>query len=324
MLTLKRPYSGRIITGVAIGFAERYRVPVTLVRLFLVASVLGSPVMLLLYLLLSLSIPDERKVASELREWEPKAGLLPRERFEHMAKTLVHRLTPRPSRSGSNTAIAILLLVFGAILELPHVEGTAFYWSHPFLTNIAAGVAWVAPVVLYLSAASFFVFRWRAKSTEIIWRVEPCDRFRPDHRGANMLGGIAAGLSRVLGLDAAYIRVLWTVLNILTLGVAGLLYLLLWYLDKSRPHKPWIAQQKVETALSPQRANRSQRRSGALFRLLIAALLVLLGAIYIATQTRLFFFNQQFFEGAVFVVMGISMVWRGGGKREAIGISPGL
>lgn len=303
MQLLKRPYAGRIITGVGLAFAERYNVPVTLVRIVLIASILVSPIMLLAYLLLSISIPDERKHASELRILEP-GGTEPRTEFHAIATRMVRRLTPRSARPLGTSFIAILLLALGAFLELPHVEGTSFYWAHPMVTQLAGDLTWVASIASYLSAAAIFLFARSSMAGAVVWSVPARSDFVPDG-SRKMIGGVASGLSSVLLLDPAYIRVIWIALNILTLGLAGVLYLLLWYFERSRQRPV----HDLEPVLDP--GTRPARGLDVNSRIAVTLLLVLLAGIAAATETRWFFFNQQLFEGLVFACIGMLFVWRG-------------
>lgn len=308
MLLLKRPYSGRIVTGVAIAFAERYRVPVWIVRIFLIASIFVSPIMLLVYLLFALSIPDERKVACELRVEAFGVDITPRHLFERVSNILSRRLITQ--RSGTTTLVAILLLILAAILEFPHVEGSSFYWAHPFITNAMSGLIWWAPILFYTSAAALFVFRWNGIGTGILWPNAVRDRFTPDRGPSKILGGIASGMSRVLQIDAAYIRVIWIALNILSVGLMGLLYLFLWFRRRSLLLLPEFEHPRDED-------NDPGVNVSVVIRIAIALLLLLLGATHIATQTRLFFFNQEFISGLLFVAIGILLVWRGMLKDSA-------
>ncbi len=303
MFALARPRSGRVITGVTKSLAERYRVSVVLLRTGLVAFTLVSPVVLLLYLLLSIAIPDEERVASQLSEWPHAAGLSGRKRFEHFTSRLIRRFSP--VKASRTTWISLALLFFAAILELPRSEGTAFYWTHPILTSIGEVVSNVAPIVFYLSLALLFVIVWIPRESLVVFPLSERDRFLPDCGPAKMLGGIASGLSRTIGIDAAYLRVLLILLNIFTLGLVGIGYLILWYLERSKN-----ASLSDESDSKPAQEPTTGSSKVFFFRVSVAVLVGLLGIIYIATEDRWFFFNRSLFQGGIMVLVGLAFVWR--------------
>lgn len=311
MLTLTRPRTGRMISGVAIGLAELYRVPVTLVRVFFVVTVLVSPVIMLLYLLLAIAIPDEEKVASLLQLYTPKAALPPRERFERFSKLLVQRLVnPSSTHAAPTTVLAVGLLILAAILELPRAEGTSFYFIHPFLTTLYTSVSQFGMAIFYLSVTAIFLFGWRQQEPSVILATEPRARFVLEGGSAKMIGGVAAGLSRVIGLDAAYLRVILILLNFLTLGIVGAGYLLVWYLEQARLKRS----PKEEVAApeqSPELPIHGRASMNAGLRAAIALLLIVLAFVHVATAFRLFFFNEPFVLGIVMGLIGIALVWQG-------------
>ncbi|HET6400939.1 MAG TPA: PspC domain-containing protein [Candidatus Kapabacteria bacterium] len=317
MITLTRPRSGRMIAGVAIGVAECYRLPVTLVRVFFIVTVLVSPIIVLLYLLLAISMPDEENIASLLRMVQPESELPPRERFERFSKRLLQRLVhPRSAHVVPATVLAVALLFFAAILELPRAEGDSFYWLHPFLTTLYTSVSRFGAELYYLVAAALFLFGWkRREANDIVFQMRPRSRFALDASPAKMIGGVASGLSRVIGLDAAYIRVILIILNFLTLGLVGAGYLLVWFLERSKINRTIEADEadSVPTAAAGSetvpRIYRSMARAS--FRVAIAILLLLLAAIHLATEFRIFFFNEPFAQGIVMGLIGIGMVWYG-------------
>ncbi len=317
MLTLTRPHAGRMIAGVAIGLAERYRLPVALARVFFIVTVLVSPIMVLIYLLLAIAMPEEENVASLLRMFQPESDLPPRVRFERFSKSLLQRLLPsRSANRVPTTILAVALLFFAAILELPRAEGDSFYWLHPFLTTLYTSVSQFGAELYYFAAAALLLFGGKPhQANDIIFDLRPRSRFALEVGPARMIGGVAAGVSRVIGLDAAYIRGILILLNFLTFGAVGAGYLLVWYIERTKIGRtneedpadsvPVVAN---GSDVAPQLHRDIPRTS---FRVAIAILLILLAAIHLATQFRVFFFNEPLAQGIVMGLIGLGMVWYG-------------
>ncbi|MFI5202568.1 MAG: PspC domain-containing protein, partial [Candidatus Kapaibacterium sp.] len=321
MITLTRPRSGRMIAGVAIGLAQLYRIPVTLVRVFFIVTVLVSPIVVLLYLLLAIAMPDEENIASMLRMIQQESNLSPRERFERFSKRLVRRLIhSRSAHVVPTTVLAVALLFFAAVLELPRAEGDSFYWFHPFLTSLYTGASRFGAELYYLAAAALIVFGWkRRQASDIVFEMRPRSRFALDHSPAKMVGGVASGLSRVTGLDAAYIRSILILLNFLTLGLAGVGYLLVWYLERAKIDRTVEGDAGDSASLTTDDSDEASQLHRYMprtsFRVAIAILLILLAAIHLATEFRFFFFNEPFARGIVMGLIGIGMVWYGLDRR---------
>ncbi|HZK75502.1 MAG TPA: PspC domain-containing protein [Candidatus Kapabacteria bacterium] len=312
MRTLTRPRAGRMIAGVATGLAELYRLPVALVRIFFIVTVLVSPIIVLLYLLLAIAMPDEENIASLLRFSISETESLPRERFERISKRLLERLVNTTSSHAiPTTLLAIALLFVAALLELPRAEGDSFYFLHPFLTSLYSDVSRFGVELYYLAIAALFVFGWQRHEPDIVFETVPRPRFSLDQSPAKMIGGVASGLSRVVSLDAAYIRVMFILLNILTLGVVGAGYLLVWYLERAkRRHEKEEAMTDSELSATVGLEGTTTRMNGSL-RAAIIFLLIVLAAIHFATEFRLFFFDEPFMEGIGMALIGIGLVWHG-------------
>jgi|GEM_PF-2310976 len=319
MLTLTRPRSGRMISGVAIGLAERYCLSVTLLRVFFVVTMLVSPIVVLLYLLFAIAMPDEENVASSLRLFLPETSLSPRERFERFSKRLLHRFVERPTYTAPTTVLAVSLLFLAAILELPRAEGPSFYLLHPFITTLYSDVSRFGGAIFYIAAAGLFAFGWKpasqrsnSRSSGELWVVletKPRAKFALERGPSKMIGGVASGISRVIALDTAYIRVMLIILNVLTLGLVGVLYLLAWYLERAKINRNMdVAGEEFSSPV--QHATGSTGKNAA-FRATIALLLVLLAAIRIATEFRFFFFNEPFVQGIMMGLIGIGIVQYG-------------
>lgn len=312
MITLTRPRTGRMIAGVATGLAERYHIPVSLARLFFIVTVFVSPIIVLLYLLLAIAMPDEENIASLLRLSTSETDSLPRERFERFSKRLLDQLVNAHStHAAPTTVLAIALLFFAAILELPRAEGDSFYLLHPFLTSLYSDVSRFGVALYDLALAALFAFGTRHRAFEVVLETHPRARFTLDRGPAKMIGGVASGFSRVIGLDAAYVRVILILLNVLTLGLVGAGYLLVWYLERSKAIRN-LTEEAAEDAWAKDALGVSNRREmNPGFRAPITLLLLLLAAIHLATEFRFFFFNEPFMQGIVMGLIGIGLVWHG-------------
>ncbi len=308
MFVLTRPRSGRLISGVALGISELYGIPVVLVRLLFVVGLLAAPVIALLYILLTISIPDEEHIVSNLTVELPASYATPRERFEASSKILFDRfIGQRSGRLWPTQAIAISLLIFAAILELPRVEGDSFYYLHPVLTIIFSDIAQWGSVLLYCVLAVTMFVAWKRPASSV--RLSNISRTPSDTDSTKMIAGIASDLSQRLDIDPAYLRVLFLFLNFLTVGLAGVAYIVLTYLRRrhsSQEREPQIQ----EYANTP-------KEGGAGARILLGFFFLLYVVLQIATQYRLFFFNEVFTTGMIVLLIGLMISSQGfSSKRE--------
>jgi len=110
-----------------------------------------------------------------------------------------------------------------------------------------------------------------------------------------VLGGVCGGLSAYLGINPWWARALAVVLTVLTGGVAGLLYLILWW--------------TLPPDLTPGEAAPG-RDLGKL--LLVGLLIVLAGAAALARGLGLLSGPQglDLFWPGVIVVVGLTLLWR--------------
>ncbi len=110
-----------------------------------------------------------------------------------------------------------------------------------------------------------------------------------------VLGGVCGGLSAYLGINPWWARALAVVLTVLTGGVAGLLYLILWW--------------TLPPDLTPGEATPG-RDLGKL--LLVGLLIVLAGAAALARGLGLLSGPQglDLFWPGVIVVVGLTLLWR--------------
>jgi phage shock protein PspC (stress-responsive transcriptional regulator) len=146
------------------------------------------------------------------------------------------------------------------------------------------------------------------------------EKFTLDNSIEKMIGGVAAGISQVVKIDTAYIRVLLLILNILTFGVVGIVYLLILYIFRRREK----ADTNIE-ARSPHHYNRQKGdeatpvndKTGFIFHLSMALLFIVLAAVRVSSEFRLFFFNEPFIQGLLFVLAGIAIAIYGASSSES-------
>jgi phage shock protein PspC (stress-responsive transcriptional regulator) len=127
VLTLIRPKSGRIVTGVALGISELYGIPATTLRIAWVAAMIASPIAVLIYLLLSISTSNEASVTAELSVEGIDSGTSAGERFTRFSQALEHKFVAvRSAYAIPTNFVAIGLLAIATFLELSKVEGARY------------------------------------------------------------------------------------------------------------------------------------------------------------------------------------------------------
>jgi phage shock protein PspC (stress-responsive transcriptional regulator) len=305
VLNLLRPYNGRAITGALRGLSEYYEIPVGLLRLVFFTAFLASPVVLLLYLCLAISMPSEGTVLSELRLANPSEHLGRLDRFDSLAHVLLKRISTGNLRHRvPPQLLALGLLLLGFAFELPRVEGSDFYYTHPILSSIYTSVSRHGAALFYLSMAITFFITERSSPTRVQLRTKRMDRFILDGGSTKAIGGIASGIARVIGIDPAYIRVLFILLNLLTFGLVGIIYLIVFWMMRRSNNI-----QRDHSDAGTDSLPRRPLPQGTRFA--IGILFILLAVIRVSTELRLFFFNESFFRGAVLVAAGMILAVRG-------------
>ncbi len=295
---LFRPESGRLICGVAAGFAERFSIPVWIIRCFLVAALIVSPLTALWYLLFAVSIPPESKILSQLKFQPKDSSRNPGTRFEQFATILSNRFVK--NKSGRPNSIAIALLLFAGLLELPQIEGVNFYASHPYLSIIVSSISGFGQPLFYFSLATVLLLVSRGKVSPTGYYLPRKYSFSLDHTSQKMIGGIVSGAAPVLGIDPAYLRAAIILLNFLTLGLAGAAYLAVWY---------FVRRKSLEPTPTPDAEPIMTHSDHLTFRLWAAISLFLLGEISISSHYRLYFFNISLIHSLVLIGSGFLIVW---------------
>jgi phage shock protein PspC (stress-responsive transcriptional regulator) len=293
-----------MICGVATGLAERYGVPTAAVRVAFIAAFFASPFAILAYLLLTLSMPTEISVVGKMRLASSDRPRSPRVRFEQLSQLLVDRLLEQSSsRLLPGYLLSIWLLLFAVLLELPRIGSSGAYIAHSYAGTLIGNLALYGTPLFYLSIAALLLFDWKRSERSIALEVPTRKKFTCELGPAKMIGGVASGISEVLGLEPAYIRILFIVLNILTMGLAGAAYLMMWYLYK-RKNEAAIEPVTIDDSYSPE-------RSFHIFRICLTVLFIILAGAHSVTRSRLFFFNEASLQGLMMCLSGIAIVWSG-------------
>ncbi|MDP4199959.1 MAG: PspC domain-containing protein [Bacteroidota bacterium] len=312
MISLTRPHEGRLIAGVCAAMEGAYGVPVLLVRAIFIVSFIVNPVILLMYLLLSLSIPSERSVISEmrLRDREERAS-----GFSHLSTFLLDRAS---IRSGNKVVrqryVTALLLIAMVVFQIPRLEGDTFHQLHPMVDSIAASLSRVSGVLLYLLSAAAFLLYHRTHLSPVVLRNGITDRLAVQRGEMREIGGLAAGIARVIRVDVAWIRVFLLLLNILTLGFLGALYfVIVWLLRRTGQTQNELSVDRDEYEST------DRNQTGDKFPIIASGLLLSLAIIRLSTELRLFYFNESLLQGIIHCVLGILFTRRRGGLWQIIG-----
>lgn len=273
-------------------------------RAAFIAAFFASPFAILAYLLLTLSMPSEITVAGTLRLAPSDRSRSPRDRFEHLSQLLVDRLLEQsPSRLLPGYLLSIWLLLFAVLLELPRMGSGGAYVAHSYAGTLISNLSFYGTPLFYLSIAALLLFDWKRSEHTIALEVPTRKKFTCEQGPSKMIGGVAVGISEVLGLEPAYIRILLILLNILTMGLAGAAYLMMWYLYR-RKNEADIELVAIDDSYSPERSLR-------IFRICLGVLFILLAGAHSVTRSRLFFFNEAILQGSMMCLTGIALVWSG-------------
>jgi len=302
MPILTRPLNGRILTGVAVGVAELYGLSLTLVRVLFIAGFLAQPFVLLLYLLLAISSPSEDIIVSQLQLSDAYLSNDPRKQFERLSDVLMARVV-RARRSVSPHLVAFLILLLAAALEIPRIEGIDFYSAHPFASAVGSLAARFGSVFLDVAVAIGFLLAPTKLQSQVVLSFRLHGQFRLEEGKLKSVGGLAAAVGRLIRIDPAYVRMAFVLLNLLTFGLAGVIYLIIVITFRKRDSKTeiGITGDNVGSQVVPQ----------SLFRGLVAGLFIGLAILRLSTEFRLFFFNEPFFQGLAFVAIGLLFALRG-------------
>ncbi len=310
MLSLYRPQNHRAIAGVALGLAEFYEVPVVVIRLLFVTAFLATPLALLTYLLLAISIQGEEAIASELSMAYIGSASSRYVRFEAFTELLRQRLRARDGiQAVIHKAIAILLVFFGLALELPKLGIAAYASPHLLSSSLLEPISRFGTGLFYLTAGVAVILIRQRVSTRVIYKVPIVSHFTPAPAPARLIGGIAAGLSRMLEVDVAFLRVCFILLNIFTCGIFGIAYLLaLLFMNRSARlrEEPKIIRREADAYDRPMTSRTARSRA----ILVIGWLLLLLSGMSLASELGVVYLTESFIGGLALASIGflISLV----------------
>lgn len=304
MRLLVRPERSRLVGGVCASIAERFGIPAWSVRAVIVGAMLTTPVVLLFYLLAWLAIPDESGTVAYLQLATPN-GTAP-ERFAALAHEALERVGVRAeSTARARQTIAFLLLALAFALQLPNVEGQNFYYLHPILAAIYAVVSRFGGVFFYLSVAVAVFASSTGERAAVELRLPSRDRVLLDAGPHREIGGLLSGVASVIRTQPVVLRMLFVFLNIMTFGIAGLIYLVVvWLLKREGRVQP-----ATELAHPAPNEEREPILLGSPARVTLGSLFVLLALTRLVTELRLFFFNEPFLQGVALILAGALAVW---------------
>jgi phage shock protein PspC (stress-responsive transcriptional regulator) len=287
-----------------------------MLRIAWAAAMLAWPLAALLYLLFSIAIPHESHVVGELHIEGLGQDASPQERFTRISQLLVNRLLLRDQGHAiPSNFVSILLLIIGAILELSKVEGARFYFDHPVISVVLGDIARFGTGGFYVALAALFLIKWPGRSAAVSLEMPIADEFVLDRSARKMIGGAAAGVASVLRIDSAYIRVLFLLLNIVTFGIAGVVYLIILFFFRHKArgetqNRSRLTPNSVSLQESRDTSPR-QEKNQTVFHFAMAFLFLALAAVRISNEFRLFFFNEPFIQGSAISFAGIAIALRG-------------
>jgi phage shock protein PspC (stress-responsive transcriptional regulator) len=302
---LIRPERGRLVAGVTRGIAEYYQLNTVLLRVVFIMAVLAAPISLLIYLLLWVSIPGETMVLGDIR-LHAEGSETPAAHFDRFTHVLLHRTgITSEKRAIGPQVFAFVLLAAAFVFEMPRLEGANFYYAHPALSSLYSTILRHAPAAFYLTVSFAFLAVDRLLPAPVVLLARPSQELALEEGETKVLGGLMGGLGRATGVEPAILRVIFVLLNVLTFGAAGLFYLLLvWALRKE---KRTVNSTPLEGGAIEKRGDVEPRegRLPTAMRVVVGFLFLVLALIRIATEFRIFFFNEPFFRGFVLLIVGL-------------------
>jgi phage shock protein PspC (stress-responsive transcriptional regulator) len=284
-----------MVGGVALALSERFGLPQTLTRLALGAIVISSPYGPLLYVLLWLAMPGERRVLPQLElstEFSrDSAG------FDTMARQLLDRFKAVDGVKVVSAILAFVMLFFAVTLQLSHIHETAFDAEHPLLSWGLSTIDTLGGVIAYLSLGLLFIFTDVDRKPLVSFWQQPRARLELDATSSRVIFGLMSGLSRVTNIDPLILRVLAMLVSMLTFGVGAVLYVVVVILLDRRSKEIHPAHVHDLTAKAPKFSHKLLRGIGVIF--------FILAATKFANAYRLFFFNEPYVHGVLHGTLGI-------------------
>jgi len=198
---LYRSQRHKMIAGVCGGLADYFGIDPTWVRLaFVILALFGGWVIVLLYIIAGIIIPKEPP-------------------YENSASTSERET----QRSKAAYLSGIVLLGFGLFLVFGHF-GVLAWKVRPFW-----GIPWRLIWGLFLSATGvmlFFSHRGSREKSPYGPNAQGRKRLTRIRQG-RIIGGVCGGVGRYFDIDPSFVRLVWTLGTIASVGVGGLAYVMM-------------------------------------------------------------------------------------------------
>lgn len=295
MNVLYRPHEGRLIGGVALALHQHTGLSLHLLRLVFIAFVLTSNQAILLYLLLWLALPGERRVFASLsiRDEIPSG----RAGFEHVVDRLLDRLKPQERSRAISALLAFVLLFAAVLMQLSNLDRSGFAVEHPFLSTLLGTGERYGGILTYASLCLLFTVPAARHAATPRFQLPSTALLQLDRSPSRMLFGLMSGLARTLQLDPFVLRAIAVLLIPMTLGGVVVLYLVMVIMLERRTED--YRRTHVD-------------REGDVFlprnqRWVVVASLFVLFVVRTASEFRWFFFNEPYVRGIVFIVLGMTL-----------------
>jgi phage shock protein PspC (stress-responsive transcriptional regulator) len=295
MTGLVRPLRYRIVGGVAMAFAERYRINIWLVRLLFLSAIGASGFGLVLYLLFWIAMPSESVMLSRAFLTNGPSGS---ERFEKLSGILLERTEGAENGPhGMTFAAAIALLGLGIFFQVAKIAVPPAIFSSMIPSFFSMIIERLSTAFVFLTIAAIFRLKGLGRRRDVEYLQVRAGK-DVDRTESKAIFGLLSSIANRLRLDVAYLRVAAILLSILTAGVVALVYIA-FGVSLSREKKK-REQRTVRGEPSP-----GLSEFNPTFRLIAGGLFLLLAVIRIATEFRWFFFNEPYVSGVMLVVLGL-------------------
>lgn len=295
MQILFRPHEGRYVGGVALALSERFGLPLAFTRITLGAIVLSSPYGALLYLLLWLAMPGERRVLPQLELnanfSKDAAG------FDTMTRQLLDRFKTIDGVKFVSVFLAFVMLFYAVMLQLSHIHEAAFHSEHPVLSWLMTLIEQLSGIVAYLSLALLFAFTDVDRRPIVSFWQQPRPRLELDATSSRVIFGLISGIARVTNIDPLILRVLAMLVSMLTFGVGAVAYVVAVILLDRRSKEIHPAHVHDLDQRAPKFSHKLLRGIGLIF--------FLLALTKFANEFRLFFFNEPYVHGMLHGTLGL-------------------
>lgn len=294
MQVLFRPHEGRYVGGVALALSERFGLPLGLTRLALAAITVSSPYGALFYVLLWISLPGERRVLPmmEVSASFPATG----DGYHEMSRTLLDRFREKESVKAVSAILAFFMLFYAVVLQLSHINETAFYSEYPILSLGITTIERVSGILAYFALGLIFLFTNAARRAEVSFWQAPRPRLELDATSSRVIFGLMSGLARVLNMDPMILRTLAVMISLLTFGIGAVAYVVAVILLDKRSREIEPIRSKGGTPES--------RLTGKMLRG-ISVIFFIFTLTKMANEFRLFFFNEPYVQGVLYITLGL-------------------